>query len=459
MKRLIAGTLATALALVLAGTGAAFAGGRTAGGAELGVQYVAGPAKAVDPLNDVMVDVPKGWYAIVPTGGISGVTTLANYDMNHAVELLPDRSNHVLYKDMAKVDLMTFDLGTAGSVEAWMDRRFAGDGNADDAVSASRKVAIEASGLKGRATVLRLGPASRVEIVLPWGEGKVLLATIAPLDTTGLDAALAAIDTVRTRDSVERPRNQGAGSAQNVRNDFRSRLAAPVRSLVRGELARTETPGELPNASAAAGACTSWTGSDSGNCGTGMSCATTASVTLYLPFQWQTYWMAGGVGSFYGNYYHGNCNSDYYAIDFNRYSSGTCSTPAASTGQNVYAAAAGTATVPATDPTGYGKYVIVTHSNGYKSYYAHLSSINVTNNQAVTTQTVVGLVGDSGSAAGAPHLHFAYKNGSKQSYCNKSGGCPNGEAAKSPQTQRPSPMTTNLGSLHMYDGNCYQGPP
>lgn len=452
MKRPIAGTLAMALALVSMGTGAAFAGGKIAGTTELGVQYVAGPAKAMDPLNDVKINVPKGWYAIVPTSGFSGVTTLANYDMNHALELLPDRSNHMLYKEMAKIDLMTFDLGTAGSVEAWMDRRFAGAGNADDAVSASRTVAIEASGLKGRASVIRLGFASRVEIALPWGDGKVLLATIAPLDTTDLAAALTVLDTMR-------PRNPGANSVRSARNDFRSRLAAPVQSLVHGELAHAQTPGELPNATAAASACTSWTGSDSGNCGTGMSCATTASVTLYLPFQWQTYWMAGGVGSFYGNYYHGNCNSDYYAIDFNRYSNGTCTSSAASTGQNVYAAAAGTATVPATDPAGYGKYVIVTHSNGYKSYYAHLSSVNVTNNQAVTTQTVVGLVGDSGSATGAPHLHFAYKNSSKQSYCNKTGGCPNGEAAKSPQTQRPSPMTTNLGSLHMYDGNCYQGPP
>lgn len=35
-------------------------------------------------------------------------------------------------------------------------------------------------------------------------------------------------------------------------------------------------------------------------------------------------------------------------------------------GQNVYAAAS----VPAYDATGNGNYVIVTHSNGYKTYYA-----------------------------------------------------------------------------------------
>jgi murein DD-endopeptidase MepM/ murein hydrolase activator NlpD len=127
----------------------------------------------------------------------------------------------------------------------------------------------------------------------------------------------------------------------------------------------------------------------------------------------------------------------------------------------VYAAAAGTATV-GFDAAGYGNYVLVTHSNGYKTRYAHLQSVNVVNNQAVTTQTVVGFVGSTGSASSAPHLHFGYQTtsgGANVSYCNRVGGCPNGEAARSPQTQKPSPMQTNLGSSNITDFGCFQGPP
>jgi murein DD-endopeptidase MepM/ murein hydrolase activator NlpD len=55
--------------------------------------------------------------------------------------------------------------------------------------------------------------------------------------------------------------------------------------------------------------------------------------------------------------------------------------------------------------TGLGRYVMVDHGNDLVSVYGHLSSINVSVGQAVTTQTVVGKEGATGEAFGV-HLHF-----------------------------------------------------
>jgi hypothetical protein len=461
MKRREQIILALALAGALTSASAVLAGG---GGseakAERGASYVAGPAKATDRLNGIVVDVPAGWYAIVPTRGLSGSTTVANYDMGHAEDWLPAHSSHVLLDKMAKVDLTELDLDSSLTLEQWADRRLHRDEMDGGTVAASRKIVYQVAGRKAVAYVARLGVASKVEIALAWRDGKVLLASVAPLDTVDLDAALAVIDSARPK-----------GSRGAVRH---AHLSAPIRALIDGELARAGSLSQvgvqagtqagtsgnddkMGLITAAAGACTGWTGTDNGTCAAGMSCASNASITLYLPFFFQTWWQSGGAGSFFGNNYHGNCNLDYYAIDFNQYSSSSCSASVNDTGQRVYAAAAGTATT-GFDAGGYGNYVLVSHSNGYKTRYAHLQSVNVVNNQAVTTQTIVGFVGDTGSAAGAPHLHFGYQTGGV-SYCNRAGGCPNGEAARSPQTQKPSPMQTNLGSKNIVDFGCFQGPP
>lgn len=53
----------------------------------------------------------------------------------------------------------------------------------------------------------------------------------------------------------------------------------------------------------------------------------------------------------------------------------------------------------------YGKLVIITHSDGSKSYYAHCSSILVTNGQNVTAGQQIAKVGSTGRSTG-PHLHF-----------------------------------------------------
>jgi murein DD-endopeptidase MepM/ murein hydrolase activator NlpD len=53
----------------------------------------------------------------------------------------------------------------------------------------------------------------------------------------------------------------------------------------------------------------------------------------------------------------------------------------------------------------------VRHTNGYASYYGHLSKILVRAGQRVTQTDLVGLVGATGLATG-PHLHYGImKNG------------------------------------------------
>lgn len=61
-------------------------------------------------------------------------------------------------------------------------------------------------------------------------------------------------------------------------------------------------------------------------------------------------------------------------------------------------------------PSGYGKYVIIKHSNGYQSLYAHLSRINVREGEYIYQNEKIGEMGNTGRSTG-PHLHFSiYKN-------------------------------------------------
>ena len=59
----------------------------------------------------------------------------------------------------------------------------------------------------------------------------------------------------------------------------------------------------------------------------------------------------------------------------------------------------------------WGNYVLVKHSNGYHSRYAHLKSgILVKKGQEVDENTQLGIIGDSGNAYGR-HLHFEVATG------------------------------------------------
>ncbi len=62
---------------------------------------------------------------------------------------------------------------------------------------------------------------------------------------------------------------------------------------------------------------------------------------------------------------------------------------------------------------GYGNTVIIDHDNGYKTMYAHCSKITIEQGTRVSTGTVIGAIGRTGSATG-PHLHFeVFLNGNR----------------------------------------------
>ena len=77
-------------------------------------------------------------------------------------------------------------------------------------------------------------------------------------------------------------------------------------------------------------------------------------------------------------------------------------------GTPVYAAHSGIA-FKGDVPTGYGKYVMIYHPDGYQTYYGHLSEWAINPVQYVKRGELIGYVGKTGNAAGKsiePHLHF-----------------------------------------------------
>jgi peptidoglycan hydrolase-like protein with peptidoglycan-binding domain len=77
----------------------------------------------------------------------------------------------------------------------------------------------------------------------------------------------------------------------------------------------------------------------------------------------------------------------------------------ADTGTPVGAAAAGRVTFAGYAAGGWGNLVVVLHTDGVRTLYAHLSKVSVRLGQSVATGNRLGLVGATGDATG-PHLHF-----------------------------------------------------
>jgi murein DD-endopeptidase MepM/ murein hydrolase activator NlpD len=111
--------------------------------------------------------------------------------------------------------------------------------------------------------------------------------------------------------------------------------------------------------------------------------AQTSPIALTAP-------VAGPLGDLYGP----RGNRFHSGVDF-----------AVAKGTPVSAVATGT--VVATGPYGggWGKVVVIEHSRGVRTLYAHLSRIAVRRGQLVTTGARIGRVGATGRATG-PHLHF-----------------------------------------------------
>lgn len=76
--------------------------------------------------------------------------------------------------------------------------------------------------------------------------------------------------------------------------------------------------------------------------------------------------------------------------------------------ENVYASASGYA-YNATNPGGYGTYIMIFHGDGYATLYGHLNSSHIRNGQYVSQGQVIATSGNSGGGTGA-HLHFEIRH-------------------------------------------------
>lgn len=74
-------------------------------------------------------------------------------------------------------------------------------------------------------------------------------------------------------------------------------------------------------------------------------------------------------------------------------------------GTPIYAADGGTVIQASDKRNGYGKCVIIEHSSGFRTVYAHCSELLVTEGQFVSAGQEIAKVGSTGRSTG-PHLHF-----------------------------------------------------
>ena len=76
-------------------------------------------------------------------------------------------------------------------------------------------------------------------------------------------------------------------------------------------------------------------------------------------------------------------------------------------GSPLYAAASGVVIISKSSSYngGYGRYVVIQHSNGTQTVYGHMSNPVVSVGQAVTQGQYIGASGNTGKSTG-PHLHF-----------------------------------------------------
>jgi len=80
---------------------------------------------------------------------------------------------------------------------------------------------------------------------------------------------------------------------------------------------------------------------------------------------------------------------------------------AAPTGTSIMASADGQVIIarPSGYNGGFGLYVVIRHSNGTQTLYAHMSKVSVAVGQSVTQGQVIGAIGNTGRSTG-PHVHF-----------------------------------------------------
>lgn len=115
-----------------------------------------------------------------------------------------------------------------------------------------------------------------------------------------------------------------------------------------------------------------------------------------VPFQCGTQWRGSAW-----TYYDGQQHSPLKSVDWN-WGSGEDDK-----GKLVRAFAGGTVEFAGDGPGGYGKMVLIRHSDGWKTRYAHLltGSLEVSAGNVIGQGKVIGKVGQSGGQSSS-HLHY-----------------------------------------------------
>ena len=83
---------------------------------------------------------------------------------------------------------------------------------------------------------------------------------------------------------------------------------------------------------------------------------------------------------------------------------------AASKDAPIHASASGTVTYAGDDLKNYGNLLLVKHSGGYTTAYAHASRLIVARGAFVTRGQIIGYVGQTGDVS-SPQLHFEIRSG------------------------------------------------
>ena len=81
-------------------------------------------------------------------------------------------------------------------------------------------------------------------------------------------------------------------------------------------------------------------------------------------------------------------------------------------GTPIIAAATGTIRT-ATFENDWGNYIVITHANGFETWYAHLNDIVIKDNQTIKQGTIIGHLGNTGIARNH-HLHFEIRQNGKR---------------------------------------------
>ena len=79
-------------------------------------------------------------------------------------------------------------------------------------------------------------------------------------------------------------------------------------------------------------------------------------------------------------------------------------------GTPIKAAEDGVVAYAGSELKGYGNLVLVRHSNGFVTAYAHASELNVKKGETIKRGQVIGKAGQTGNVA-SPQLHFEVRRG------------------------------------------------